>query len=301
MDESPFRPESVDDPRITGRFCQRISGPAGDCYLLGVVHDHPASINRVMRVADAVDPAVLALELPPAALPLYRVYARDGDSSDSGDSSTSATHTSPATDTDPDRSTDTPHTTHPTYTPPAHGGEMSAAISATDAELVGIDAPNWSFLRRLVTRLVADRVSAGTARRLLSSLGGATRDALRCRVAATLTHATSMTITRGDPIEYDCDFDDPPEAQAAHERAHVASVQALLGSVQTDDSALAYRDETRERCMIDRLTEIRAENDGTVLAIVGIDHLETVATALSAGETATTGTSDHTDSSTTSP
>ncbi|MGQ3722373.1 hypothetical protein [Natrialba aegyptia] len=292
MDESPFRPESVDDPRITGQFCRRVSGPAGDYYLLGVVHDHPASINRVMRVADAVDPAVLALELPPAALPLYRVYARDGDSSDSSTSTT---------DTDPDRSTDTPHTTPPTYTPPAHGGEMSAAISATDAELVGIDAPNWSFLRRLVTRLVADRVSAGTASRLLSSLGGATRDALRCRIAATLTHATSMTITRGDPIEYDCDFDDPPETQAAHERAHVASVQALLGSVQTDDSALAYRDETRERCMIDRLTEIRAENDGAVLAIVGIDHLETLATALSAGETATTGTSYHTDSSTTSP
>ncbi|ELY94043.1 hypothetical protein [Natrialba taiwanensis] len=298
MDESPFRPESVDDPRITGQFCRRVSGPTGDCYLLGVVHDHPASINRVMRVADAVDPAVLALELPPAALPLYRVYARDGDSS------ASATRTVPATDTDPDRSSDTaqsPPPTHPTHTPPAHGGEMSAAISATDAELVGIDAPNWSFLRRLVTRLVADRVSAGTARRLLSSLGGATRDALRCRIAATLTHATSMTITRGDPIEYDCDFDDPPETQAAHERAHVASVQALLGSVQTDDSALAYRDETRERCMIDRLAEIRAENDGTVLAIVGIDHLETLATALSADEMATTETSYHTDSSTPSP
>ncbi|ELZ04020.1 hypothetical protein [Natrialba asiatica] len=295
MDESPFCPESVDDPRITGQFCRRVSGPAGDCYLLGVVHDHPASINRVMRVADAVDPAVLALELPPAALPLYRVYARDGDSS------ASATRTAPATDTDPARSTDTAQTTHPTHTPPAHGGEMSAAISATDAELVGIDAPNWSFLRRLATRLVADRVSAGTARRLLSSLGGATRDALRCRVAATLTHATSMTITRGDQIEYDCDFDDPPETQAAHERAHVASVQALLGSVQTDDSALAYRDETRERCMIDRLTEIRAENDGAVLAIVGIDHLERLATALSANEAATTETSNRTDSSPLSP
>ncbi|ADD04993.1 uncharacterized protein Nmag_1414 [Natrialba magadii ATCC 43099] len=291
MDESPLLPESVDDPRITGQFYRCVPGPCspasaeatptgaetmdvertgttantntntntttGTLYLLGVVHDHPASIGRVMRAVDEIDPSVLALELPPAALPLYRVYARKGGTNETDDGTE--------------------------YVPPSRGGEMSAAISATDsASLVGIDAPNWSFLRRLVTRLVADRVSPGTARRLLSSLGGATRDALTCRIAATLTDATSMTIAPDDPIEYDCSFDDPPAEQAAHERAHVASVQALLGSLETTDSALAYRDDTRERCMIDRLTEIRSETDDDVVAVVGIDHLERLADELSA-------------------
>ncbi|OIB58427.1 hypothetical protein [Natrialba sp. SSL1] len=274
MDESPLLPESVDDPRITGQFCRCVSDartdptptdsePVADAdtstlYLLGVVHDHPASIGRVMRVADEVDPDVLALELPPAALPLYRVYARNG----------AVTETAGGTE----------------FVPPSRGGEMSAAISAaTDASLVGIDAPNWSFLRRLVTRLVADRVSPGTARRLLSSLGGATRDALTCRIAATLTDATSMTITPDEQIEYDCSFDDPPAEQASHERAHVASVQALLGSLETTDSALAYRDETREQCMVDRLAAIQTETDGDVVAVVGIDHLDRLADELAVG------------------
>ncbi|WP_049927823.1 hypothetical protein [Halopiger goleimassiliensis] len=234
-------PASFDDPRITEQFCRQVSGPS-DISLLGVVHDHPASVARVQRVLEATDPDVLALELPPAAVPLYRAYARDGN----------------------DR--------------PRFGGEMSAAIAASDAEVAGIDAPNWSFVRRLVTRLVADRASPATARRVVSSLGGATREALACRVAATLTHATSMTVTRDDPIEYDCSHDDPPARQAEHERSHVATVQALLGSVDTDGSALSYRDETRERCMIDRLADLCDRGD--VVAVVGVDHLDALESGL---------------------
>ncbi|WP_408956982.1 hypothetical protein [Natrinema sp. 74] len=249
MDESPSFPESFDDPRITSQFCRRLPGGAGDLVLVGVVHDHPASVARVERVLEHVGPDTLALELPPAALPLYRIYARG----------------------DPDDPT-----------PPRFGGEMSAAIrAAPDADHVGIDAPNWSFLRELVTRLVADRVSPATARNVITSLGGATREAVACRVAATLTHATSMTVAPDDPIEYDCTPDDPPERQAEHERSHVAGVQALLGSVDTDGSALAYRDETREQCMIDRLEALRSE-PGDIVAVVGVDHLERLAAGLSA-------------------
>ncbi|MFP8952883.1 hypothetical protein ACLI4Z_07925 [Natrialbaceae archaeon A-arb3/5] len=247
MDDFASFPASFDDPRITDRFCRRLRGSSGDLYLLGVVHDHPASIGRVRRVLESVEPDFLALELSTAALPLYRAYARDEAGNEAA--------------------------------PPRFGGEMSAAIrAAPDADLVGIDAPNWSFLRRLVTRLIADRVAPATAKRVISSLGGATREVLACRVAATLTHATSMTVTRDDPIEYDCTREDSPADQAAHERSHVASVQALLGSVETDGSALAYRDETRERCMIDRLETIRTRGD--TVAVVGIDHLETLATEL---------------------
>ncbi|RQH03287.1 hypothetical protein [Natrarchaeobius oligotrophus] len=246
MDDSPSLFASLDDPRITEQFCRRLRRPAGNVYLLGVVHDHPASVARVERVLEAVDPDVLALELPPAAVPLYRAYAAD----EGADGS------------------------------PRFGGEMSAAIgAAAGADVVGIDAPNWSFLRRLVTRLVADRVSPATARRLVSSVGGATREALACRVAATLTHATSMTVARDDPIEYDCSHTDPPAEQAAHERSHVATVQALLGSVETDGTALSYRDETRERCMVDRLREHEAGGD--LVAVVGVDHLDRLEEALS--------------------
>ncbi|ELZ19598.1 hypothetical protein C477_08008 [Haloterrigena salina JCM 13891] len=249
MDESPPFAASFDDPRITPQFCRRVPGSSGDCILLGVVHDHPASIARVDHILESVDPETVALELPSAALPLYRAYARDGSAS----------------------------------SPPRFGGEMSAAIhAAPEADVVGIDAPNWSFVRRLVARLIADRVSPSTARRVLSGLGGATREALTCRVAATLTHATSMTIACDDPIEYDCDHDDTPERQAAHERSHVASVQALLGSVATEGSALTYRDDTRERCMIDRLEALRTETENDIVAVVGVDHLETLADALSA-------------------
>ncbi|ARS90111.1 hypothetical protein [Natrarchaeobaculum aegyptiacum] len=244
----PDFPASFDDPRVTDQFVRQVTGPT-DLTLLGVVHDHPASVARVDRVLRHLQPATLALELPPAAVPLYRAYARDG----AGEG------------------------------PPRFGGEMSAAIRATpEADVVGIDAPNWSFVRRLATRLIADRVSATTARRVVSSLSGATREALTCRVAATVTHATSMTVACDDPIEYECSHDDPPTVQAAHEREHVARVQTLLASVDTDGSALSYRDETRERCMIDRLEEIRADGDDQVVAVVGVDHLETLADALAA-------------------
>lgn len=243
MDDDSPSPASFDDPRITPRFCRHVSTrDRGDVTLLGAVHDHPATIARVSTVLDAHPPDVLALELPSAAVPLYRAYARDDAS------------------------------------PPRYGGEMSAAIrAAPDADLVGIDAPNWSFLRRLVTRLVADRVPPSTARRVVSSLGGATRQALICRLAATLNNATSMTVTCDDPIEYECSLADSPQRQADHERAHVAGVQALTGA--TSGSALSYRDETRERCMIDRLESLRDRGD--VVAVVGIDHLNALESALS--------------------
>ncbi len=244
MDDLQSIPDSIADPRITPQWYRRVPGP-NDLHLVGVVHDHPASIARVERLLEAIDPETLALELPPAALPLYRAYARE-----------------------------TAADTHPRF-----GGEMSAAIhAAPDADLVGIDAPNWSFLRRLVTRLIADRVPASTARRVVASVGGATRSAVTCRLAATVTHATSLTVTCEEPIEYDCSPTDSPAEQAAHERSHIAGVTALLGSIDTDGSALAYRDETRERCMIDRLESLRSST--TVVAVVGVDHLDPIETAL---------------------
>ncbi|GAB7019534.1 hypothetical protein [Halostagnicola bangensis] len=237
---------AVDDPRVTPQFCRSVRYPDGDVVLLGVVHDHPASVGRVRTVLERAEPDILALELPSASVALYRAYARDDQS------------------------------------PPRFGGEMSAAIDAvSNADITGIDAPNWPFFRRLVARLVADRVSPSTARRVVSSLGGATRDALTCRVAATLTDVTSMTVACDEPIEYSCEHDDDPETQAAHERAHVAGVQALLGGTTgTPPSSIDYRDETRERCMIEKLRDLRER--GSVVAVVGVDHLDALEAGLSA-------------------
>lgn len=236
MDDDSAFAASFDDPRITPQFCRRVRADDGDAILLGVVHDHPASVERVRTVLEARPPSTLALELPPAAIPLYRAYAKD------------------------DRD------------PPRFGGEMSAAIrAAPEAAPVGIDGPNWPFVRELLARLVGDRVSPSIARRVVASLGGATRQAVTCRVAATLTHATSMTVACDDPIDYGCTLADPPARQADHERAHVAGVQALLGGA--GGSAIDYRDETRERCMIDRL---RSLPDGDVVAVVGVDHLDAI-------------------------
>lgn len=235
----------VDDPRVTNQFCRSFRHPpVGDVVLLGVVHDHPASVGRVRAVLERTEPDTLALELPSAAVPLYRAYARDE------------------------------------QTPPRFGGEMSAAIDAvSNADITGIDAPNWPFFRRLVARLVADRVSPSTARRVVSSLGGATRDALTCRVAATITDATSLTVTCDEPISYSCTHDDDPETQAAHERAHVSGVQALLGGTDETPRSLAYRDETRERCMVEQLRAHRER--GSVVAVVGADHLDALEAGLS--------------------
>ncbi len=231
------------DPRITQQFCRRVSSANETLTLLGVVHDHPASSARVTRVLEYLEPDILALELPSAALPLYKTYA--------------------------DETTD----------PPRFGGEMTSAIrAAPDARVVGIDAPNWSFLRRLVTRLLGDRVAPRTARRVLSSLSGATRTALTCRIAATITNATSVTVACDDPIQYECTHDDSAAQQAAHERAHVAGVQALL-SASTEPTARTYRDKTREQCMIDALKELRGE--GRVVAVVGVDHLDALESGLS--------------------
>ncbi|WP_247730238.1 hypothetical protein [Halovivax limisalsi] len=230
------------DPRVTAPYCRRVPGDAGDVVLLGVVHDHPASVGRVQTVLDRFEPETLALELPSAAVPLYRAYA----SRATGDNR------------------------------PPVGGEMSAAIAATDARVAGIDAPSLSFFRRLATRLVADRVSPGTARRVLESVGGATRTALSYRLAATLSNVTSVSVTPDERIDYECEFDDPPDRQADHERGHVAGVRALLRA--TEGESKRYRDETREACMIDRLRSLR--RDGDVVAVVGVGHLDPIEDAL---------------------
>ncbi len=233
-----------DDPRVSPRFCRRCSGSAGDCLLLGVVHDHPASIGRIERVLAHCEPDVLALELPSLAIPLYRWYARRG----------------PVDGRLP-------------------GGEMTAGIrAAPEADVVGIDAPNGAFIRGLASKLVADRAGVGTIRDVLASVGVGTREALACRIAATTNRLRLTDVICDEPIDYGCTRDDPPADQAAHERAHLGALEALLGATDGTGTVVDYRDAVREECMIERLASLRSRGD--VVAVVGVDHLEALAAGL---------------------
>ncbi|MGM0592569.1 MAG: hypothetical protein ACQETI_13270 [Halobacteriota archaeon] len=235
--------DSFDDPRVTADRCRQVRTASGSVILVGVVHDHPASVARVEAVVDRVGSPTLALELPPAAVPLYRAYAADGEGR------------------------------------PRFGGEMSAAIAAAPtAPVVGIDAPNWSFCRRLCSRALAGRLSPTMTRRLLRSLAGATREAATCRVAATLTDATAMTVAFDDPVSYTCSADEPPARQADHERAHVDAVDALLDGASPESSVVAQRDELREGSMLDRLRSL--DSVGPIVAVVGVDHLDRLESGL---------------------
>ena len=136
-----------DDPRITGEHIRSVETPTGTVTLVGVVHDHPASVFRVRTTVSECNPDVLALELPPLSLPLFERYAED------------------------------------TRTPPVFGGEASAAIQAASTDhVVGIDGPTPSFLRRLLTTLYRD-ASFKTASGVLSGLTAVTKSTFRCRLA----------------------------------------------------------------------------------------------------------------------
>jgi hypothetical protein len=154
----------LDDPRLDTDFCRLIPGTetTSDVLLVGVVHDHPASSYRVGAIADAFDPDILGLELPPLAVPAFeRAAFTDDDSFD--------------------------------------GGEMSAAIAAApDATVTGIDSLGFRFGRCFLSNARERDASLGTIRTALGEVGRITRHAIACRLntasahtAATVDHTAS--------------------------------------------------------------------------------------------------------------
>lgn len=238
MTSRPFPNCLDDDPRIDEAYVRHLPADADDqkVVLVGALHDHPASRIRARVVTDAIDPDVLALELAPVSVPLFEQYATD------------------------DRS------------PPVFGGEMSAAIQAASTDrIVGIDGPTIAFSRRLIKTLYREGASLSTVRKSLRGLVGATRQAVSCRVAAEAAERAAVRIDVDAPIEHECTLKDEPERQAEDERRQVrkaASVLSALGSSRT----VRFRDETREAHMADRISDLRTE--GSVVAVVGIDHLD---------------------------
>jgi pheromone shutdown protein TraB len=228
-----------DDPRLDRRYVRCVPASEGrqPVLLVGVVHDHPASVTRVSRVLELIEPETLAVELPPLAMPLFEQYADD------------------------------PHR------PPRLGGEMSAAIQGTDSPAIGIDAPTRSYFSRLVERVRAERPSRRVVGRLVRDLASAVGHALACRVASVVADYTPLRIRVYDPIVHSCSLVDTPHVQAADERAFLDRRDALFRAVRPPTSTRLI-DGAREAAMSDLLD--RARREGSVIAVVGMEHLDDV-------------------------
>lgn len=225
------------DPRTDGSHVRRVSGTDGngDVLLAGVVHDHPASAHRVRSVVETTDPDVLALELPPLAVPLFERYAGE-------------------------------------RAVPASGEEMSVGIrAATTDDVVGVDGPSPAFLARLVRTLLREDTSLSTVRTVTAGVLSVSKHAVACRVAALLDAPTAARLTVDVPVEHEVDEHDDPARQAADERTQVRRARGVLGALGKAEP-VQVRDATRETHMADRLASLRQRGD--VVAVVGVDHLD---------------------------
>jgi pheromone shutdown protein TraB len=227
------------DPRVRDEYVRSVPGASGTVTLVGVVHDHPASVYRVQRIVETIDPAVLALELPPVSVPLFEQYA--------------------ATE----------------RRPPAFGGEMSAAIQAASTDrTVGIDRPTRGYFRRLARTLLTEQPSRSTVREVVSTAVGTTKHALACRVAAAVGSRTSLRVEVDSPVAHDVNAAASPETQAHDEREQVERARSFMNAFRTASRSRASRleDSARESEMARRLSTLGEQGD--VVAVVGIDHLE---------------------------
>lgn len=228
-----------DDPRIPDDHVRSIETPSGTVTLVGVVHDHPASVFRVRTVVSERDPDVLALELPPLSLPLFERYAED------------------------------------TRTPPVFGGEVSTAIQAADTDRVeGIDGPTPRFLRRLLATLYREGDSLKTALGVFKRVVSVTKSAARCRFAGALAAMTAIRLEVDSPATYSIDRTDSPERQAENEGDQIARARAVMDAFEPS-RASCFSDEVRESHMADRLGSLH--HDGDTVAVVGRHHLDRVA------------------------
>lgn len=214
---------------------------AGGVVLVGVVHDHPASVARVHSVVDALNPDVVALEVPNLAVPLYEYYAAEEPQATEG---------------------------------PIPGGEVTAAVrGAPDADAVGIDVPGFGAATLLARYVRSESPSVETLSSLFDRMTAVTRHAVYCRLAAAVMAYTTHTVAAEDGVEYDCPVDATPAEQASHEQRAVDRSTSLLGAVETPASMAAF-DHIREVHMARRIDALREE--GTVVGVVGFDHLDAV-------------------------
>jgi len=242
----PLPAATMADPRLDEAAIERVDGDDGAVVLVGVLHDHPASTYRARRVVDAVDPAVLALELAPLAVPLAAHHATEE------------------------------------RTPPTLGGEMSAAIQAADTDrVVGVDGPSTGFVRRLAAELYAERASLSTVRDAVADLRSVTATAVTRRIAAAIAAVTALQVAVDAPTAYDTGHSGAPAKQAAEERRRVETAASMLRAFTPPPAATVVRS-ARERHMTERLAALRGTGD--VVAVVGMAHLDAVTARLRDGD-----------------
>jgi len=229
---------SSSDPRIDDEYVRQV---ANRFVVIGVVHDHPASSARARTVVRTIDPDVVAVELPPIAVSLFR---------------------------DPDSNDGEPF-----------GSEIRAAIDAADedARVVGIDSLGPGFFSVLYRRARLEGAGPSTVRKVGSDLFDVATHALACRVAAA---SPWSVVDPGNRKEFDHDVGraDPPAVQAEDERRHLSRARSLLGAVRRHPAETVL-DSSRERNMANNLASI--EGHRTVVALVGFDHLDEVSDRLS--------------------
>jgi hypothetical protein len=220
----------ADDPRIDAAQFRVVRTNDNSVTLVGVVHDHPASVHRVATAAGALEHDTLALELPDATVALFEGAGE-------------------------------------------RGGEMSAALEASDAEAVGIDGYDLRSYAALARELFTNDLPRSAFAAAFASALRLSRGALAARLFLV---GVPVTVDLHSEQRYDCAPGDPPATQAAHEHEHVGRSRALLGALEAP--AVAAFDRVRERRMATRLRSLA--EDGPVLAVVGYSHLDGVASRL---------------------
>ncbi|WP_336035058.1 hypothetical protein [Halobacterium yunchengense] len=211
-----------EDPRLAPKYVRVVdSGAAAPVVLVGVVHDHPASVYRARTVVDAVAPGAVALELPDALVDLFATYAERGD---------------------------------------GVGGEMAAAVDAAgDATVVGIDAPNPGSLRALAAEARAADASPRDVARTVREFGRLAAETARGWLAAAGVPGEWVDGVPGGAQTFDCSAGDAPADQAAHEAAHVRRSTSLLRSFEVP-AAARLLDAARERYMAERLAALGGQS-----------------------------------------
>lgn len=250
----------IHDPRCSRAYVRTIDDGTGalpeTVTLVGVVHDHPASAYRARRIAADAEPAVLALELPPLAVPLFERYAAG-------------------------ESRRTPADGRGAGAPDVPGGEMTAAIAATDPDrIAGIDGPTVGYAARLFGQLRRADADLARGRAAAGELLRAWGHAARCRLAATYAGITGREPDLSDPRSHGIGPDAPPGAQAEDEHQQVRRARSIAAAFGGERGAA--RDAAREAHMAARIRSLAATGD--VVAVLGVDHLDSVAARLGGDE-----------------
>lgn len=208
------------DPRVRGEYIRHIPTTGGSLVLVGVVHDHPASIYRAEAIIDTLDPDVVAVELPDILIPPFAAAIASDD---------------------------------------RVGGEMSAAMRAagTDAVL-GIDVPSRGLVSAVSAAISTHEPGLLTVGRTLRSVGKMVGHSALGRLAHAGVPGLPTVRDLEHSQAYDISVDATPRAQADHEAAHLGRSTTLLRAFEPPP-ATRLMDAIREQHMADRLESICRE------------------------------------------